>query len=439
MTQDSILAESLQPPSERPSQIQFIKGGERVNLERAVEPQLDADGNLSDKIRSSLSEAMSAKNVAFLLGSGCSSFLDSNNKELGIPTMKPLAREFSRTTGGRGNTLFLNSTQKTALRESLGITIQDVPFSENLESLMEALYSWKFSLKGSSQNRHKTQLQVVEASIEKVKRFLFEKCKAVFVSAEDQSVQGFYETFYRKLIYRDRSLPRPWIFTTNYDLFNETAMDRLGLPYCNGFTGTVERRFNPSLFRYALAEQLDVTSKKWSAVDGFAYLGKLHGSISWIEDQKGLFPIRELQKIDGNLKSLMIYPTPAKQAFSFSSPYSDLFREFQSRIVQEQSVLFVVGYGFGDEHINNVIFQALTVPTFRLIILADPEAGGVIKALRELKDPRIWIVGGTDASLNRRSHHFDYFVEHLMPELPGDKVDQAVKSVLTNLMGRHHQ
>ena len=23
-------------------------------------------------------------------------------------------------------------------------------------------------------------------------------------------------------------LPRPWVFTTNYDLFNERAMDRLG-------------------------------------------------------------------------------------------------------------------------------------------------------------------------------------------------------------------
>lgn len=88
-------------------------------------------------------------------------------------------------------------------------------------------------------------------------------------------------------------MPRPWLFTTNYDLFNETAMDRLGLPYANGFSGVVERRFNPATFRYALAEQLDLTNRKWSAVDGFVYLCKIHGSISWTEDDHGLFPIRE--------------------------------------------------------------------------------------------------------------------------------------------------
>ncbi|WP_235976669.1 hypothetical protein [Bradyrhizobium archetypum] len=46
----------------------------------------------------------------------------------------------------------------------------------------------------------------------------------------------------------------------------------------------------------------------------------------------------------------MIYPTPAKQNSSLGSPYADLFREFQSRIVREHSVLFTMGYTFGDEH-----------------------------------------------------------------------------------------
>ena len=64
---------------------------------------------------------------------------------------------------------------------------------------------------------------------------------------------------------------------------------------------------------------------------------------------------------------VMIYPTPMKQNASFGSPYSDLFREFQARIVRDQSVLVVVGYSFNDEHVNNLIYQALTIPTFRLV------------------------------------------------------------------------
>ena len=125
----------------------------------------------------------------------------------------------------------------------------------------------------------------------------------------------------------------------------------------------------------------------------------------------------------------MIYPTPAKQNASFGSPYSDLFREFQSRITRDQSVLFVLGYGFGDEHVNNIIFQALTIPTFRLVAFAPPDATGVIAQLRALNDPRVWIIGGDGPSVDRRAHYFDLFVERFIPEPPGDKVDTAIEKV----------
>ena len=434
MTSDREDVEAQAP--QNGTQIQFIKGAEPVGLNRFDPSQTASSDDFLVKIRESMAEAMSAKNVAFLLGSGCSSLIDGRGHQVGIPTMKPLAEEFASQNGGRGSDVFLTTTEKGALESSLGVAVKASPYSENLEALMEVLYSWRFSLRASTHSRHESHLAIVDKAVCKLKRFLFERCTSGPFSNGNDSVQKLYESFYRKLVYRDRSLPRPWIFTTNYDLFNETAMDRLGLPYSNGFSGTIERRFNPSVFRYALAEQLDVSSRKWSAVDGFAYLCKLHGSISWIEDNQGLFPVRELQKPDENHDSLMIYPTPAKHAFSFSSPYSDLFREFHSRIVKEQSVLFVVGYGFGDEHVNNIIYQALTVPTFRLVIFAAPDAEGEIAKLRELKDSRIWIIGGSEPDTGRTAHYFDYFVEKLMPELPGDQVDKAIKKVLHDLVGR---
>jgi SIR2-like domain len=248
-------------------------------------------------------------------------------------------------------------------------------------------------------------------------------------SKSDRSVQALYERFYRKLVLRDRSLPRPWIFTTNYDVFNETAMDLLGIPYANGFVGIVERRFNPASFRYALAEQLDIGSRKWSAVDAFVYLCKLHGSITWSEDDHGLFPIRESWP-PANASRMLIYPTPAKQRSSLSSPYSDLFREFQSRIVNDQTVLITVGYAFGDEHINNIIYQALTIPTFRLIVFASPNSSGEIAKLRALRDQRIWIIGGDGPRAGTSAHYFDTFVEHFMPQQPSEKIDEAVRNVL---------
>jgi hypothetical protein len=315
------------------------------------------------------------------------------------------------------------------LLKQFGIDLGAAEYARNLERLMELLFSLRFVLVRSSLSDAATRLKTVESIIKKVQTFLWAKCTNGAFANGDHTVVGLYESFYRKLVLRDRSLPRPWVFTTNYDLFNETAMDRLGLPYTNGFSGVVERRFNPATFRYALAEQLDVTSRKWSAVDGFVYLCKIHGSISWTEDDHGLFPIRETA-VSKEPGKVMIYPTPAKQNSSLGSPYADLFREFQSRIVREQSVLFTMGYAFGDEHINNIIYQALTIPTFRLVIFVDPDLDGEIAKLRALNDPRIWIIGGAGRSAGRKAHYFDTIIEEFMPQRPSERIDDAVRKVI---------
>ncbi len=392
----------------------------------------------ADVVRKALSESLNAKNVAFLLGAGCSSYyvketddlLGDEWREVGIPTMAPLAKEFTkaRSTDQAG---FPTAAERKVLADEFGIDIGDKEYARNLERLMELLFSLRFSLSRSILAQAKDNLKVVNSITQKVQAFLWDKCTNGAFANGDRTVGALYETFYRKLVLRDRSLPRPWIFTTNYDLFNETAMDRLGLPYANGFSGVVERRFNPATFRYALAEQLDLTNRKWSAVDGFVYLCKIHGSISWTEDDHGLFPIRETAVSKGQEPGkVMIYPTPAKQNSSLGSPYADLFREFQSRIVREQSVLFTMGYAFGDEHINNIIYQALTIPTFRLVIFADPTLEGEVAKLRALNDTRIWIIGGSGPEAGRKAHYFDTIIEHFMPQRPSERIDDAIRKVL---------
>lgn len=394
--------------------------------------------NGAEVVRKSLSEALNARNVAFLLGAGCSSFHIKERdlfdedvwREVGVPTMAPLAKEFTkaRTTDEAG---FPTSLERKFLTDEFGIDISDKEYARNLERLMELLFSLRFSLSRSTLEKTKVSLKVINSIIQKVQAFLWEKCTNGAFANGDNTVGDLYETFYRKLVLRDRSLPRPWVFTTNYDLFNETAMDRLGLPYANGFSGVVERRFNPATFRYALAEQLDLTNRKWSAVDGFVYLCKLHGSISWSEDEHGLYPIREAPLPKGQEPGkVMIYPTPAKQNSSLGSPYADLFREFQSRVVREQSVLFTMGYAFGDEHINNIIYQALTIPTFRLIIFADPTLEGEVAKLRKLNDPRIWIIGGNGPEADCKAHYFNTIIEEFMPQRPSERIDDAIRKVL---------
>ncbi|BBE35261.1 SIR2 family protein [Sphingosinicella microcystinivorans] len=397
-------------------------------------------GRGPDLVRKAIGESLNARNVAFLLGAGCSSLV-KEKAEIGIATMAPLAKEFcgyplapdpDAAWDPPEPPAWALDAEDVAFLDKLGAKLAETEYARNLERLMELLHSLRFVFERSANEAHVASKAKVEAIIRKVQDFIWERCTRGAFANGDTSVLNLYEAFYRKLILRDRSLPRPWVFTTNYDLFNERAMDRLGLPYANGFSGVVERRFNPATFRYALAEQLDLTSRKWSAVDGFVYLCKLHGSISWTEDDHGLFPVRELWPQDAPTK-VMVYPTPAKQNSSLGSPYADLFREFQSRIVREQSVLVTAGFAFGDEHLNNIIYQALTIPTFRLIIFADPEAGGEIAKLRALGDPRIWIIGGDGPAEGTRAHYFDTIVEHFLPQRPPERIDEAIRLVLESM------
>lgn len=417
---------------------QFLRNGD-------AEPS-DLDWNKgAESARQAISEAMSAKNIAFLLGAGCSSLM-KDDKELGISTMAPLAEEFCGETlnaraagfyadppvvGGEPAPWRLTKGELGYL-DALGIDLAK-DYSRNLERLMEVLFAQRFVLRHSENAALHPNRAVLDGIIKKVQDFLWTRVtKGRFATDGDTTVRDLYERFYKKLVLRDRSLPRPWVFTTNYDHFSELAMDRLGIPYANGFSGVVERRFNPASFRYALAEQLDVASRKWTAVDAFVYLCKLHGSVTWTEDDHGLFPIREVWP-PASANQMMIYPTPAKQNSSLGSPYADLFREFQSRIVREQSVLITAGYAFGDEHLNNIIYQALTIPTFRLVIFAAPDTDGEIAKLRALRDPRIWIIGGDGPEAGTRAHYFNMVVEHFMPQRPSDRIDDAVRKVLSDL------
>lgn len=355
--------------------------------------------------------------------------------------MKFLAEEFQSLLAtepvGNGRNVFVSPAQKAEFHDKLGIDLSADDVKENLERMMEVLINAHQFCKASSKSELSSVVNLVDQIIVGIKKFVLYKCTTGPFSNGDESVVGLYRRFYQSLATRSRGLVPPWVFTTNYDLFNERAMDRSGTPYSNGFSGTVERRFNPATYRLALAEQLDITSRRWAAVDGFVHFCKLHGSVNWTEEEKGLFPIRESHTpLDPSTDRVMIYPTPSKQTASFGSPYSDMFREFQRQVVQDQSVLVVLGYSFGDEHVNNIIFQGLTLPSFRLIAFINPETNDITRALAGLGDPRIWFVWGDGKEAGQKAHYFDSIVNHLMPTSADQEIDQTIEKALHTLLAK---
>lgn len=259
----------------------------------------------------------------------------------------------------------------------------------------------------------------------------------------------YHRKFVKSLLGRPINLRRANIFTTNYDLIFEQVFDDLGINYVNGFVGFNNRSFKPEVFDYDMYYPGNTTEGKVRRVEKVIRYYKLHGSLNWVAEKQsgdniyGLkeYPIdlieNECKKHPRNRKikigDLIIYPTSYKKGFTLDFPYSELFRHFAASIIQQQSVLFCVGYSFFDEHINDIIYQALSIPSFTLIII-DLFGNSEIEKLNKLKDPRIIILTGDLLG------DFKYFADQIMPNFHEINTNEKISKTLNTLYSeRNHE
>lgn len=336
-----------------------------------------------DLIRTELAQFLQMDNLNFLIGAGCSSYFVDNN-EMGIPGMAKLYEDFFKT------------------HSDFKIAEEDVQskFDGNLESMLETMGGIVAA------GRVKNIDENIGDKIQIVQKFIRDKIISGLHGAE---VLQLYRNFYIKTVFRGRKSPIN-IFTTNYDLYNEQALDSLSFPYNNGFVGTYKRSFNPASYKYAYVEDMNLSKNIWERVPNFYNLYKLHGSISWVkEDNK----IREIDyKHISENDTVMIYPTPLKDRSTLMTPYSDLFRAMETALLRKNSVLITLGYSFADDHINRLILNSLAIPTFKLVVFGNSDA---IKRLIEMDDSRIIVINSDD-----KIHYFKNFVEKAMPEIQED-------------------
>lgn len=237
-----------------------------------------------------------------------------------------------------------------------------------------------------------------------------------------------------KLIARDPSLGRVNLFTTNYDTLVEQALDDLGIQYFDGFSGRVRPRFDPSVYSIDMYYPGEVAEGRVRRFDKFSFLYKLHGSISWRLNESGseLVQIqpdlgslekwrdieediqvrhRLLTSIDGKIGlPISILPTSNKFVQTLELPYAHLFRAFGVRLAQPQTFLLVIGYGFGDPHINRIIDDAMTNPELVMLVV-DPAPGKAVKEALERYQSigeRAFLLEGPD---------FDTFAKNLLPHV----------------------
>lgn len=147
----------------------------------------------------------------------------------------------------------------------------------------------------------------------------------------------------------DRKCPIE-IFTTNYDFLFEMGLEHKGVPYYDGFTGSFEPFF----------DALSVDNTKFSP--HCTKLWKIHGSLGWCYEKTQGKVLRKNSQVIADT-DILVYPSILKYSEAKKFPYVSLIDRLSNFVKQDDTVLFVCGYSFGDAHINEVILSALKTNT----------------------------------------------------------------------------
>ncbi|MBR1702713.1 MAG: SIR2 family protein [Lachnospiraceae bacterium] len=276
-----------------------------------------------------------AANIGFFFGAGTSC-------AFGLPSIEQLTNEVKDSLLASQKDLFV--TVENLLRDlskKTTITIEDVlNHLREVRSLTQDRPDYEFKgLTGA-------QAKELDHSICNA---VFEIIKARTESANVSDLRRFFAWYDAA----NRGFVKE-IYTTNYDMLLEMAMEANRTPYFDGFTGSYEPFFSPETIEVFPGEK-DVTSK-------WIRLWKIHGSLNWMKklgDELSEEHIIRVGKIDKPQNELMIYPSRAKYSLSRKEPYIAYFDRLKKYLSYGECVFIVSGYSFGDEHINEVIFNAL--------------------------------------------------------------------------------
>lgn len=177
---------------------------------------------------------------------------------------------------------------------------------------------------------------------------------------------------------RAASRERLHIFTTNYDRLIERGCDLAGLRIVDRFVGAIEPEFRSSRLQVDIHYMPPGVRGEPRHLEGVVHLTKLHGSLDWRYEPPRLYRTALPFGADKGhpgvpespRESLMIHPNAAKDVETAAYPYADLFRDFSAAICQPNSVLVTYGYGYGDDHVNRIIADMLTIPSSHLVAIS---------------------------------------------------------------------
>lgn len=147
------------------------------------------------------------------------------------------------------------------------------------------------------------------------------------------------------------------VFTTNYDLIIEKALEANQIPYFDGFVGSYEPFF--------LQESVEITPAADDMTKNWIRLWKIHGSLSWFwkhdpaNSSQRIVRVGKFDKASAADRELVIYPSKEKYDSSRKQPFITYFDKLKSYLSAGELLFVISGYSFSDQHINEIIFNCL--------------------------------------------------------------------------------
>lgn len=271
----------------------------------------------------------------------------------------------------------------------------------------------------------------------------------IATAVEEQREQAFNTlvTFLMSFASRTGVRDRLNIFTTNYDRLVEAGAELAGLHLLDRFLGNLMPIFRSSRLDLDMHYNPPGIRGEPRYLEGVARFSKLHGSVDWVQTGKDIRriglpfgavsvePYLQAPGLGGaTAHELMIYPNAAKDRETADYPYVELFRDFAAAVCRPNSTLVTYGYSFGDEHINRVIRDMLTIPSTHLVVISynDEPLGRIMRTYKELGRPSqiSLMIGPALADLTT-------LTEHYLPKAAIDKTTFRMSELLKQRWGAH--
>lgn len=194
------------------------------------------------------------------------------------------------------------------------------------------------------------------------------------------NAENILQSFLLSFASRAASRERLHVFTSNYDRLVEHGCDLAGLRIIDRFVGALNPVFRSSRVEVDVHYNPPGIRGEPRFMEGVVRFTKLHGSLDWHFNKEARQIHREgipfgapndhTDMPKEPIDTVMIYPNPAKDVETTQYPYAELFRDFAAAVCRPNAVVVTYGYGFGDDHINRVLVDMLTIPSTHLVIIS---------------------------------------------------------------------